>query len=111
MRKNDPDSMGRRQMNKIITKISHEIGISHFNGKLSYSRSTQRIMHAHASTFQYGKTERHIFFYYVVARETWRKKIPILSILHRWSVPTAGGPIFFFCEIGRHQYGSINIFQ
>lgn len=74
MRKNDPDSMGRRQMNKIITKISHEIGISHFNGKLSYSRSTQRIMHAHASTFQYGKTERHIFFYYVVAREIWRKK-------------------------------------
>lgn len=34
------DSVRRRQMNKIITK---KIGIQHFNGKLSYSRSTQRI--------------------------------------------------------------------
>lgn len=99
MRKNDPDSMGRRQMNKIITKISHEIGISHFNGKLSYSRSTQRIMHAHASTFQYGKTERHIFFIMLLLGRLGEKKSQFFVHFASLERTDRRRPNFFFVKL------------
>lgn len=91
-------------MNKIITRISHAIGISHFNGKLSYSRSTQRIIHTHAHIHIsiWKKREKLLFF-----PKRLQKMRIFLSNLHRWNASTADGTIF---EIGRHKYGSINIF-